>query len=153
MRYDAKTIKEYLEMIPYERREPIQKLRSALQSHLPVGFSEELQYGMIAFVVPLTTYPKGYHAKKNTPLPFISIASQKHTINLYHGGIYNDSKLKMWFVKRYQTLFGRKPNMGQSCIRFKTVDDLTIQLVEELASKMTVEDVINFYENRASLKT
>jgi len=148
MTYDVETVKDYLEAIPDERVEPINRLRQAIKNHLPDGFEETIEYGMIAYVVPLKRYPKGYHAKKNTPLPFISLASQKKTINLYHHGLYARQDLHDWFMSEYLSLFQRKPDMGKSCIRFKNVDARVIKLVSELAKKMTVEDVIQVYENK-----
>ena len=148
MQYKANTPEEYLELISPTRRGEIIALINAVEDNLPKGFEKEFQYGMITFVVPLSIYEKGYHAKANTALPFISIALQKHTLNIYHNGIYADSKLLMWFNQRYHELFEKKPNMGKSCIRFKTVDEKVVQILSELAQKMTVDEYIKLYEER-----
>lgn len=102
---------------------------------------------MIAYVIPLDRYPKGYHVKENTPLAIMYVASQKHTINVYHSGIYMDSEKYNWFVDRHKELFGKKPDMGKSCIRFKKIDENVLQLVGELTRKYSVEEYINLYEN------
>lgn len=147
MIYDVKTVEEYLKNIPQDRVQIIQKLRETIKEHLPTGFSEEIQYGMIGYVVPLDRYPKGYHCKKDTPLPFVSIASQKNTINIYHMGIYVNETLLNWFTKKFSEVSNRKLDMGKSCIRFKNFDEIPYDLIGELMTKMTIEEVIKIYEN------
>jgi hypothetical protein len=148
MQYDVNTVVEYLEAIPDNRKNQLNQLRKAIQKNLPKGFEEDFQYGMISYVVPLSRYEKGYHAKANTPLPFVSLASQKHTINLYHSGIYADERLYTWFNQRYLELFSKKPDMGKSCIRFRDINDLVLKIVSELLQKMTVDEYIKLYEKR-----
>lgn len=62
----------------------MENLRKVIASSLPDGFEETFTYDMVSYVVPLSIYPKGYHAKEGEPLPFISIASQLNYIALYH---------------------------------------------------------------------
>lgn len=147
MIYDVKTVEEYLKNIPQDRVQIIQKLRETIKEHLPTGFSEEIQYGMIGYVVPLDRYPKGYHCKKDTPLPFVSIASQKNTINIYHMGIYVNETLLNWFTKQFSEVSNQRLDMGKSCIRFKNFDEIPFDLIGELMTKMSVDDVIKIYEN------
>jgi len=87
MNYDVKTVEEYLNAIPKDRRPYVEKLRDIIKENLPEGFKEEISYGMIGFVVPHDIYPNGYHVNPELPLPFINIASQKNFIALYHSGI------------------------------------------------------------------
>lgn len=102
--------------------------------------------GMIGYVVPKSVYPAGYHCKPEEPLPFISLASQKNFIALYHMGIYADPGLLAWFVAEYPKYSKYKLDMGKSCIRFKRVDDIPYDLVAELAGKMTVGEWVEIYE-------
>ncbi len=60
-----------------------------------------MQYGMISYVVPHTLYPAGYHCNPSDALPFISIASQKNYISLYHMGLYADEEILKWFQEEY----------------------------------------------------
>lgn len=87
MTSNANTADEYILELPLERQEPMQKLRNTITNHLPKGFVETMQYGMVSYVVPHSLYPAGYHCKTADPLPFLSFASQKNSINLYHMGI------------------------------------------------------------------
>ena len=147
MQSDFKTPQEYLNSLPEERKIAIEKLRKVIKLNLPEGFQEEISYGMLGYVVPHSIYPKGYHCKPNLPLPFMSIASQKNFIALYHMGIYANPELLNWFVAEYSKLVQSKIDMGKSCIRFKKIEDIPYELIGELASKMTVSDWISIYEN------
>ena len=147
MKENINSIEEYLKSLPENRKHIIEKLRNTILSNLPKGFSEEISYGMISYVVPLSIYPKGYHAKKNQPLPFISLASQKNHIALYHMGIYSNQKIEKWFIEEYKKIVPTKLDMGKSCIRFKNMKLIPYELIGELSKKITVEEYIEFYEN------
>ena len=114
MKIEAQSVQEYLENLPEERKEPIEKLRKVISENLPKGFEEQLSYGMIGYVVPKSIYPKGYHCTPELPLPFLSIASQKNSINLYHMGIYADEKLLHWFQEEFPKYSNKKLDMGKS---------------------------------------
>jgi uncharacterized protein YdhG (YjbR/CyaY superfamily) len=146
MQYKAKTVTEYIEQIPKDRKEAVGKLRSLIKKNLPKGFEECISYGMPSFVVPLKTYTAGYHCKKDTPLPFISFASQKNFIALYHMGLYANEQLMDWFVNEYPKHSTKKLDMGKSCIRFNKVEDIPYELLAELMTKMSVKDWIELYE-------
>jgi len=147
MKYDATTVDEYINQLPEDRKPAIKKLRTILNKHLPKGFSEQISYNMIGFVVPHSLYPAGYHCDTKLPLPFINLASQKNFIALYHAGIYSNPKLLEWFTTEYPKHSKRKLDMGKSCIRFKKMDAIPYQLIEELSKKMTPQQWIKIYEN------
>ncbi|MDA9563602.1 DUF1801 domain-containing protein [Flavobacteriales bacterium] len=146
MKIEATTVAEYLEHIPEERKVPMNKLRQTILENIPIGFSEELNYGMIGFVVPHSLYPGGYHCSPELPLPFLNIASQKNFIGVYHMGIYADKELLNWFETEYPKHCKRKLDMGKSCIRFKKIDEIPYELIGELVSKMTPQNWIDLYE-------
>ena len=144
----AKTIDQYLNEIPEERKQPIQALLEVLRKNLPEGFEEGMLYGMIGFYVPKELYPSGYHASKEwSPLPFINLASQKNFIALYHSGIYAIPELHDWWVQEYPKHSKYKLDMGKSCVRFKKLDHIPLELIAELAQKITPEEWIKVYEN------
>lgn len=99
MKVIAETPEQYLDQLPDLRKEFLGMLRKTILKNLPKGFSETMSYGMISYVVPHSIYPKGYHANPKEPLQFMSIASQKNHVALYHMGIYADNKLLEWFTK------------------------------------------------------
>lgn len=141
------TIPEYLEALSPERKEVMEKLHSTILENIPEGFHPEISYGMIGYVVPHTLYPAGYHCNPKLPLPFVSIASQKNFIAVYHMGIYADPKLLNWFVEEYPKHVKTKLDMGKSCIRFKKPELIPFDLIAQLMQKMTVQDWINSYES------
>jgi len=140
------TIQDYLDQVDPIKKDAFLQLRSTIQKNIPAGFHEELSYGMIGYVVPHAIYPKGYHCSPHLPLPFVSIAAQKNFIALYHMGIYAQPELLNWFVQEYPKHVSTKLDMGKSCIRFKKIDNIPLQLIAELMKKMSVQDWINCYE-------
>ncbi len=143
---NAKTIDEYINQLPPDRKLAIDKLRNTILANLPEGFYETINYGMIGYVVPHSIYPKGYHCDTKQPLPFINIASQKNFIALYHMGIYANKALNEWFVNEYPKHCKTKLDMGKSCIRFKKMDDIPYNLIAELVQKLSPSDWIRLYE-------
>ncbi|EHQ06490.1 DUF1801 domain-containing protein [Leptonema illini] len=138
-------VSEYIDGLEPDRKEKIERLVSLFKKHLPKGFALDFQYRMIAFVVPQTLYPRGYHVDPKLPLPFINIASQKSHIAVYHMGLYASPDLLRWFTdelnKRNLTV-----DMGKSCLRFKAKQELPYDLLAELATRMTPAEWIQIYE-------
>lgn len=146
MQSKATSPDEYLAGLPTDRKEAMEKLRKTLAKNLPKGFKETMAYGMLCYVVPHTIYPQGYHCNPEQALPFISLASQKNFIALYHMGIYADPKLLKWFTDEYSKTSKTKIDMGKSCIRFKKPDQIPFVLIGQLAAKMSPADWIKLYE-------
>ncbi len=147
MTSDAKTPEEYISILPQDRKDAISKLRKIILKSLPKGFSETISYGMLGYVVPHSIYPDGYHCNPKLPLPFMSIASQKNFVGVYHMGIYANKELYDWFVNEYPKHSNRKLDMGKSCIRLKKIEEIPYELIGELASKMTPNEWIDIYES------
>jgi hypothetical protein len=110
-----------------------------------MGFEECMNYGMIGYVVPHSLYPKGYCSDPKQPLPFMNLASQKNNISFYHMGLYAGAHAE-WFKAEYTTYLKKKPDMGKSCIRFKNRNEVPLQLIGELVSKISVQEWIQKYE-------
>lgn len=146
MNIEADTPEEYIDKLPDDRKEAMIKLRATILENLPDGFEETMSYGMIGYVVPHSVYPDGYHCNPHLPLPFMSIASQKSYIALYHMGIYANEELMDWFTGEYPNHVSTKLDMGKSCIRFKKPDQIPFDLIAELTTKMTADAWIELYE-------
>lgn len=147
-----KSVEEYLEKLPEDRREIIERLREMILANLPKGFEETISYGMIGYVVPHSIYPKGYHVKPEEPLPFLSIASQKNHIAIYHSGIYMIPELEEWFRAEYSRRVDTKLDMGKSCIRFRNPKKIPYDLLEELMKKVSVDEYVDLYERSLERK-
>lgn len=147
MQSKAATVDAYLAEVPEDRQKAIAKLRSVIKKNLPKGFKEGMGYGMMGWSVPHSIYPAGYHCNPKDPLPFMGIASQKNSINLYHMGIYANPKLLKWFQDAHAKASPKKLDMGKSCIRYKRPEDIPFELIGELASKITPQEWIEMYES------
>lgn len=146
MHATASTPEEYINTLPEDRKPIMTELRNVIITNLPNGFEEVMSYGMLSYVVPHSLYESGYHCSPKQPLPFMSIASQKNFVAVYHMGIYADQSLLSWFVKEYDKRSKTKLDMGKSCIRFKKFDQILIQLIGELASKLNPKSWIDIYK-------
>lgn len=147
MQIQAENLQEYLSQIPEDRRGAFQKLIDTINENLPRGFNQGIQYNMPTWNISLKDYPSGYHCTPNTPLPFLSVASQKNFIALYHMGIYAKPELLEWFQNEFPKHSKKKLDMGKSCIRFKKPEDIPFDLIAELSQKMTPKEWIEVYEN------
>ncbi|MEX2447039.1 MAG: DUF1801 domain-containing protein [Dehalococcoidia bacterium] len=138
----ASTVQEYLDELPPERREMVEVVRQVILEHLPEGYEEQMTFGMIGYVVPLERYPDTYNGQ---PLGIAAIASQRNAVSLYLHGVYADEDLAAWFTDAYRAS-GKRLDMGKSCVRFRRLDDLPLDLVAEVVARVPVEDYIVRYE-------
>ncbi|MEG0549789.1 MAG: DUF1801 domain-containing protein [Vagococcus sp.] len=145
-------IENYLDNVDEKRRKSFRHLYNVIKNNMPIGFEEEFLYGMISFVVPLKTYPKGYLDRKDEPIPFISLAAQKNHIALYHMGIMGQESLLTWFQEEYSKQVPTKLNMGKSCIRMTNVKNIPYDLIGELVTKISLEEWIESYEHYTDKK-
>lgn len=140
-------VDDYISKLNDSQREAVNQLRDTIRTNLPAGFEEIMAGSMPGYVVPLETYPAGYHVGKNTPLPFINFAGQKSHIALYHFGMYVDSDLMAWFQSAWPEHTDKKLDMGKSCIRFKKPDQIPFDLIAKLVQQRTVEDWVSVYDD------
>lgn len=138
----AKTVKEYLDELPADRRKEIAKVRSVVRKNLPKGYRERMEWGLISYEVPLETYPDTYNKK---PLCYVGLAAQKNFHTLYLMGAYGDPKQR----KRLEDAFersGKKMDMGKSCLHFRTADDLPLEAIGKIIASTPPERMIEQYE-------
>lgn len=147
------SVDDYLASLPKDRRDEITALRKFIKERLPQGIAEGVHYGMLSYYVPLDVYAEGYLDDRTKPLPFMALASQKNYISLYLMQLYSSSELQRWFEEAYEKS-GKKLNMGKSCLRFKQLNDIPLNVIGDLLERLTVEEYIANYENaRNSRKT
>ena len=146
MKTEANTSDEYINSLPDERKQVMNKLRETILDNLPKGFEETINYGMIGYVVPHSIYPNGYHCDPKLSLPFMSIASQKNFVAVYHMGLYANPELMNWFLQEYPKHCSTKLDMGKSCLRFKKMDQIPFELIAALSKKVSVKEWIETYE-------
>ena len=141
-RSEAKTVEEYLDELTDDRRETVEAVRDIVNSNLPDGYEETVQFGMISYVVPLERYPKTYNRQA---LQYAALASQKNYVSLYLMNVYGNEETERWFVDRYRAS-GKRLDMGKACVRFKSIDDLPLDLIGETIARTPVDDFIALYE-------
>jgi hypothetical protein len=139
----AKTVKDYLSGLPAQRRREIARVRSQIRANLPAGYKEMMQFGMIAYCVKLSRYPETYNG---APLLYAALAAQKNHNAVYLMGIYADADLRKWFEAGYKAS-GKRLDVGKSCVRFRTLDDLPLKLIGEAIRKMPAETFVALYED------
>ncbi|MCQ3809867.1 MAG: DUF1801 domain-containing protein [Acidimicrobiia bacterium] len=141
MQSDAATAQEYLSELDDGRREALAAVRQVVTDNLPDGYEETRQYGMISYVVPLGVLPDTYNGQ---PLMYIALASQKQYMSLYLTNVYGDESVENWFKERYLAT-GKKLNMGKSCVRFRKLDDLPLELVAEVVARTPIDEFVEIY--------
>jgi uncharacterized protein YdhG (YjbR/CyaY superfamily) len=141
----ASTVSEYLAALAADRRDALNEVRRRINRALPPGYKEGIQFGMISWFVPLSIYPAGYGGNKKVALPLISLASQKNYMALHMVCFYGQPALREWFTAQYAKS-GKKLDMGQGCLRFKTLPDLALDVVEKTVARLPVKDYIAGYQ-------
>ena len=142
MQSDAKTVAEYLSNLDDVRREAISAVRGVILGNLPDGYEEAMQFGMITYVVPLSVLADTYNGQ---PLMYVALASQKRHMSLYLTNVYGDESVEQWFRERYRAA-GKKLDMGKSCVRFRKLDDLPLELVGEVVARTPIADFVEVYK-------
>ena len=136
---------DYLAALPPERRAALAAVRAVILENLGEGYEEGLQYGMIGYYVPHSVYPAGYHCDTSQPLPFASLAAQKNHLALYLTCLYCDDEHQAWFKAAWEKT-GKRLNMGKSCIRFKTLEDLPLEVIGEAIRRVPSATFLAQYE-------
>ena len=148
MRSSAATVDQYLSELPPDRREAVETVRQVILENLPAGYEEVMNWGMIAYQVPLETYPDTYNGK---PLMYAALASQKNHLAVYLTGIYMDGEARQKFEEAYRAT-GKRYDVGQSCVRFRKLDDLPLALIGESIASLSVEAFIARVEEAHSVR-
>jgi hypothetical protein len=142
MRSDAASPEEYLAELDPDRRELVGAIRNSILSNLPDGYEEAMEWGMLTYQIPLDRYPDTYNGK---PLAYVSLASQKNYVSLYLMSVYGDDEAEEWFHERYERS-GKKLDMGKSCVRFRRLDDLPLDVLGDTIGAVAVDDFVGFFE-------
>ena len=141
MQSKAKSVEDYLSELDDTRRDSISTVRNVVLENLPDGYEEMMLFGMITYAVPLSTFPDTYNKQ---PLMYAALASQKRHMALYLTNVYGDGSLEAWFRERYKAT-GKRLDMGKSCVRFRKLDDLPLDLVGETIAKTPIDEFLEIY--------
>lgn len=138
----AETVDEYLQELPDDRKETIAAVRELILENLPDGYQETMNWGMINYEIPLERYPDTYN---DQPLGYLALAAQKNYNALYILSVYQDKELYEWFKNQFKKA-GKKFDMGKSCLRFKSIDDLVLDAIKKIVAHQTPDEFIEAYE-------
>ncbi len=142
MRSEARTVQDYLNELPEDRREVVSAVRDVILAHLPEGYEESMNWGMISYEIPLERYPETYNGR---PLGILALAAQKNHYALYMLSVYADSEQERTLKEAYERA-GKKLTMGKSCLRFKKLEDLELDAISEIIESTSPADFIRLYE-------
>ena len=142
---DARTPDEYIAALPDDRREAVRAVRDVVRDNLPAGFEEGMLYGMIGWYIPLERLPNTYNGQ---PLGLAALASQKHYMSLYLNSVYGDPRTEAWFKDRYEAS-GKRLDMGKSCVRFRRLEDLPLDVIGDTIARVDLESFVASYEKAA----
>jgi hypothetical protein len=146
MKSNAKTVEQYLNSLPADRRAAMQTVRDGILKSLDKDYEEGMQYGMIGYYVPHRIYPAGYHCDPKQPLPFCCLGSQKNYMVVHLMCVYMSSKQYDWFKQAWAKT-GKKLDMGKACVRFKKAEDLALDVIGETIKRMPVKKWIECCES------
>lgn len=138
MRSEATTVEEYLAELSPERRAIVEAVRATILENLPEGYEEAMNWGMLTYQVPLSIYPETYNGK---PLMYVALASQKNYLSLYLTGVYIHAEARQAFEAAYR-FTGKRMDIGKSCVRFRTLDDLPLQLIGQSIAAMEMGEFV-----------
>jgi hypothetical protein len=145
MQSKATTVEQYLAGLPADRRTAIEAVRKVILKNLDSDYEEGIQYGMIAYYVPHRVFPAGYHCDPRQPLNYAGLASQKNYMSLYLMCVYLHGPIAEWFREAWAKT-GKKLDMGKSCIRFKRVDELALDVVAEAIRRVPAKKYLEYYQ-------
>ncbi len=145
MQSKATSVEAYLKELPVDRRAAIAAVRDIILKNMDKGFEEGMSYGMIGYCVPHSIFPPGYHCNPAQPLPFAGLASQKQYMSLYMMSAYGDTGEDAWLREQFKKA-GKTLDMGKCCIRFKTLDDLPLDVIAQAFRRVKLKDYVARYE-------
>jgi uncharacterized protein YdhG (YjbR/CyaY superfamily) len=148
MRSEATSVDQYIAELPDDRRTALETVRDTIVASLASGFEEAMNWGMITYQVPLETYPDTYNGQ---PLMYAALASQKNHMAVYLTAVYANDDSRESFLGKYRAS-GKRLDMGKSCVRFRTLDDLPVDLIGDSIASMDVDTFIGDYERSRTTK-
>jgi len=148
MQSKAATVEEYLAELPEDRREAISAVRELILKKLPKGYEESMNWGMIAYEVPLSVNPETYNGQ---PLSYAALASQKNYMSVYLSAIYMDDEAREEFEAACQAT-GKRFDCGKSCVRFRKLEDLPLEVIGDAIAKFPMKEFIERVERVHSVR-
>ena len=128
-------IANFLNTLPPDRRREFERVRDVVRRHLPAGYEEVVSKGMIVYQVPLARYSDTYNGH---PLWYAALASEQSYLSLHLMPVYGDRKKAQRLSEAFRAA-GKKLDMGKACIRFRSADDLVLDVIGEIVESTSVD--------------
>jgi hypothetical protein len=152
MQSKSTTVAAYVASLPADRRAAINAVRDVIRANLDRDFEEGLQYGMIGYYLPHKVFPAGYHCDPRQPLPYAGLASQAGHMSIYLMGLYihgggdprAESPDAKWFRQAWAKT-GKKLDMGKSCVRFKKLEDISLEAIGGAIKRVDARKYVDEY--------
>jgi hypothetical protein len=138
VRSEAKTVADYLVELPEDRRKAIETVRKTIKKNLPKGYTESIAFGMIVYCVPLKVYPDTYNGQ---PLMLAALGMQKNHNSVHLMAIYGDDAARKRFEAGFKAS-GKRLDAGKACVRFRTAEDLPLDVIGEAIASLPVEEYV-----------
>jgi hypothetical protein len=135
---EAKSVEEYIGSLPEEKGRALEEVRKVILENLPPGYEETIAWGMITYQVSLDRYPNTYNGK---PLMYAALTSQSKHMSLYLTAIYMNEQRRKRFDEEYRAT-GKRLDAAKSCVRFKRIEDLPLDLVARSVAELSVDEFI-----------
>lgn len=119
---DAKTPDDYISKIEMPRQNEVKKLHDLICSWVP-----KLEPFMISGMIGYGKYHYKYSSGREGEWCTIALASQKNYISLYVCVMNGES----YVAESYKSKLP-KASIGKSCIRFKKISDIDLDILKEV---------------------
>lgn len=113
----AKSINEYIDALPEERRKSLEFLHKFIQKTAP-SLKPNFLYNMPGY----GSFKYKNYKKETLEWPTVAVASQKNYISLYICAVDKGE----YVAEKYKNELG-KVSVGRSCIRFKKIEDINLE--------------------------
>jgi hypothetical protein len=148
------TVAAYLASLTPEKRAVIAEARAFVRKHIPKGYAEFMNWGVINWGIPLAEFADTYNGQ---PLCYVGLGAKKSFNSLYLMGVYQSSDGK-YTTPFSQTLLvdafkkaGKRLDMGKCCLHFKTLDDLELTSVAQVIAMSTPTQYLAYYKRAKGL--
>lgn len=118
----VESVEEYLAAVPEDRSEAINFIHGFIQKTCP-ELKVYFAYNMIGY----GEFEYTDYKKRQAKWPIVALANQKNYISIYVCAV-KDGK---YLAEKYSDDLG-KVSTGKSCIRFKKLEDLNLEVLKKL---------------------
>ena len=145
---NTRTVTAHLAELPADRRKIIAAVRKVIKANLPAGYQESVGRGVLCYSVPLSVLPDTYNGH---PLWYAALASQKNYCSLHLVSLYLDPARATAFKTAFAKA-GKKLDMGKGCVRFKTLDDLPLDVIAKTIAATPMASYVALYNKSRSIR-